>query len=101
MCPRPVVRTGVRVPSPGWNRAGWLARGIRISAGELFALQRAHGTAAALSSLPCKGVEEELVGVLRAETPKRVKQKLFGVPGRERRYSFIMSALSKLYSSCH
>lgn len=53
------------------------------SVGELFALQRAHGTAAALSSLSCKGVEEELAGVPQADMLNTVEQKLFGVPGRE------------------
>ena len=86
-----------------WVEQGRLACSCETdpSVGELFALQRAHGIATALSSLSCTGVEEELVGVLQAEVPKTVEQKLFGVPGRERRCSLMMSALSKLYFSCH
>lgn len=62
----------------------------------------AHGSAAAaLPGLSCNGVEEELAGVLQAEMPKTTELKLFGVPGRGRSYSLIMSALSKLCFSCH
>jgi len=68
---------------------------------ELSGLRRAHGTAAAFSGLSGKGAREEPVGVLRAEMLRTVEQKLFRVPGRERRYSLMMSALSKWYFSCH
>lgn len=71
------------------------------AAGELLAVRRAHGTATASSSLPCKGVEEKLAGVLRLEIPRTVQRKLLAVPGRERRYSLMTSAIPNLCFSCH
>lgn len=68
------------MPSPGWNRAVCLALGDGSLCWEAFlALQIAQGTVTALSNISCKGVDEELAGVLWAETPKPVEQKLFGV----------------------